>query len=1049
MKSYIESVRSWKGDNTVKRRKYLISFVTFAIFILFFPYFYVNGENTRPENEITLNETKTKQIETLIEKHMEDGKIPGIAVTIIDKNGVSYQKEFGYADLEKKIPVESDTLFELGSTTKAFTGLAVLKLEQEEKINLNDSVKQYIPGFTVKYKEQDMDITLRQLLYHTSGIAFESIGDIPISDSEDALAEVVELVTKRPLNFRPGTKFLYATANYDVLGLVIENVTGLSYEEYMKTNILTPLGLTNTHMSREEVQNNMSKGYKINLLKPREYHAPTYRGNTPAGYIIIDIEDLTEWIKIQLGMNDIDDFYKQLIEQSHRPDRMVSPTQKGTSYAAGWNVVQDGRGELFHPGENPNFSSYVVFRPEEQLGVGVLANINSSFTPEIGQGIMNIIMEKQLSYNTTDTMIYFDFVFFLVIMVSVPLIISNLFLLIRFLLQLFKGQRKRTCTVKKAATYLGLMIVFLTVFGVCLYKIPEVIFEKLPWSFLQVWAPQIVIPAVILAFLAVFLFCLLYVTTTIFSKRKEKSYFIISILSIANGFGNAVMIFTINASFAQKVTEFQSGLFLIFLNGLFVYIYGQRIVRVKLLEITNDLVYEKRIMMINNILKAPFEKVQNLEDGRIQACLNNDTQVISVFANVIVTALTSVVTLICCMVYLSFINFWGFLLSTFAILIAAAAYFYISRNANKIYERTRDIENVFFTFINDLSAGFKELKINDKRQDEFHRDMEEICDDYRNQKIKAALAFANVFVMGELLFVVIIGLVVFVFPLIFKTMNLDQLRNYVFVFLYITGPVKSILNAIPETIHIKIGLSRIKELIEELNESEPGLSEEYEAVTTFEKLKLEDIRFSYTDIQEVTQENHFKIGPISCEFKAGEITFITGGNGSGKSTLGYILTGLYCAQSGRISINEEEVSTSQIRKYYSAVFSNPYIFQKMYGIDSDKILQEAKEILRMLRMEDKVEIKDGAFSTTKLSSGQRKRLGLLLAYLEDYDIYFFDEWAADQEPAFRDFFYNHLLLNLQKNGKCVIAITHDDRYFDVADKVIEMELGLVKNIRRR
>lgn len=1005
-------------------------------------------------NKIVLNGKKLEEIEKLVEKNMKDGKIPGLSLVIVQGDENVYKKGFGYADLATKKAVDSETLFELGSNSKAFTGLAILKLEQEGLISLDDPVRKYLPWLKMKYKggygtgkiDGYVDIKLSQLLHHTSGIPFKTIGDIPVSKGDDALEKTVRTLIDRRLDFYPGQKFQYATINYDVLGLVIQKVTGVSYEEYIKTGILSPLGLNSTYLFRDEAGlDRIAKGYKIGFLKPREYNAPVYRGNTPAGYIITDTEDLVKWIRIQLGLGIKEDLFKRLIQLSHEPDRTVKPSNslqnQGATYAAGWNVFQDGGGEMSHGGENPNFSSYIVFRPEEKLGVGVLANINSSYTYAIGQAVMDTLMGKKVNNNVSDASKFFDTVSFVTIAAAAMVILSTLVLMVICIIQIFRKQRKLNGSIKTVVSGFVLFLAFLAGFGYCLYRIPDIMFESLPWSFIKVWAPSSVIISVSLLFAAVLSFGLLYIMTTLFKKENEKSLFVVSLLSAVSGLGNALIIFTISEALARRDTGLSLGLLLFFILGIVVYVYGQRLVRVRLLKITNNIVYEKRVTLINEIQDASFEKIQSMEDGKIHAGLNNDTETVSIFANLLITAATSIVTLLCCFIYLGIINFYGFLLSLLIIIIASGLYFLVGKFANGIYERTRDIQNVFFKFINDLTGGFKELKINRQKRLEFKSDMVGKCEEYRDQKIRAALAFANVFVAGELLFVVVIGAVAFVFPYLFTEMSTDQLRNYIFIFLYMTGPVRSVLNTIPEIINTGVSYKRINSLIKELKSDKEPLTLKEESVGSSVSLKLENVKYSY----KAGGEETFTLGPVNCEFKSGEIAFITGGNGSGKSTLGNVLTGLYTPDSGSVYLNGAETNPEQLSQKFSAVFNECYLFEKLYGISHKDKTEEIDSYLKMLRIDGKVEIKNGIFSTTKLSTGQRKRLGLLISYLEDRDVFFFDEWAADQEPAFRDFFYNVLLGKLKEAGKCVIAITHDDRYFNIADKLVVMEMGKIKS----
>lgn len=131
---------------------------------------------------------------------------------------------------------------------------------------------------------------------------------------------------------------------------------------------------------------------------------------------------------------------------------------------------------------------------------------------------------------------------------------------------------------------------------------------------------------------------------------------------------------------------------------------------------------------------------------------------------------------------------------------------------------------------------------------------------------------------------------------------------------------------------------------------------------------------------------------------------------------------------------------------YSTVFADFYLFDKLYGISYEGKETEIQRYLEILQLSDKVQIQDGKFSTTKLSTGQKKRLALLVTYLEDRYIYLFDEWATDQDPEFRLFFYDSLLPELKFKGKCVIAVTHDDRYFNLADRVIKMDLDKMKSL---
>ncbi len=1002
-------------------------------------------------NQNSLSQEKISQIESWVSENMKAGKIPGASIVIVDGDKTVYSKGFGYSDIRTKKSVTQDTLFELGSTSKAFTALGILKLEKEGRVNLNDPVNKYIPWFKMKYsgnyrgKKIDgfVNITLSQLLHHTSGIPFKSIGDIPVSEADDALEKTVRTQVNKKLDFYPGEKFLYATINYDILGLVIKNVSGQSYEQYVKNNILQPLGLNNTYLFRNEVpQENMSSGYKVKFLRPVKYNAPMYRGNTPAGYYISNAVDIARWLKIQMNTIEPGTFDKSLIDLSHIPDRTVAPNSDGSSYACGWSVFQSGGGVISHGGSNPNYSSFFVFRPQEQVSVGILANLDSSYTEVIAYGIDNIIRgEKPMNY-LSDQYIAIDNASTTITLIALPVALTTIILVLILIIQIIKRKRVYVGNVKRILLSTLFLSLFISGLGYCMYKIPDALYEGLPWSFIKVWAPQSLMIGISLLIACVTIFCIYFLLTSLFVKKKDKSWFVIAVLSIVSGFGNAIVIFIVNEAL-NRTGGFQTGLLLFFVLGIALYVYGQRLVRVRLLKLTNELVYNTRMNLIDGILRASYEKIEQLENGKIHAGLNNDSETLSNFANVLISAITSLVTLFCCFIYLGIINIYGLFVSIFVIFIAAGLYFVVGRHANKLWEETRDIQNIFFKFINSLVNGFKELKLHNKRQIEFRDDMKESCKEYKDKRIRGDLGFANAFVIGELLFTLVIGVVAFVFPVLFKDIQTSSLRNYIFVFLYMTGPVNGALNSIPQIIGVKISYKRLNDLKKELEceeEQETNKTEsDNKLLSNKFELEMKNIEYSYKN----SDGELFKVGPINCSFKSGEVTFITGGNGSGKSTLAKLVTGLYKPDSGEALVNNNVTEFEDLSQNYSTVFSDYFLFDKLYGIDYKDKAERMGDLLKILHIDDKLSIDNGVFSTTKLSSGQRKRLALLVSYLEDREIYIFDEWAADQDPEFRKYFYEYLLSDLKARGKCVIAVTHDDRYFDKADKIIKMEMGKI------
>jgi len=205
-----------------------------------------------------------------------------------------------------------------------------------------------------------------------------------------------------------------------------------------------------------------------------------------------------------------------------------------------------------------------------------------------------------------------------------------------------------------------------------------------------------------------------------------------------------------------------------------------------------------------------------------------------------------------------------------------------------------------------------------------------------------------------------------------------------------------------------------------------------------------EVVFSYG--KENGTEAPFALGPISLELHPGELVFVIGGNGSGKSTFVKVLTGLYQPTQGNVTLAGRmitEANREWYREHFSVVFSDFHVFHKLLGQSDSEAERLAPQYLRLLHMEQKVTVHERTFSTLDLSQGQRKRLALVTAYLEDRPIYVFDEWAADQDPQYKEIFYKTLLPDLRERGKLVVVITHDDRYFHLGNQVIKLEDGKI------
>ncbi|MDQ8188496.1 cyclic peptide export ABC transporter [Pelagicoccus sp. SDUM812002] len=985
-------------------------------------------------------------IDEIVEVLMDEMRIPGVAIAVIKDYEPYYLQGYGFANIEESVKVTGETFFELGSLSKAYTGLAISKLVQDGKISLEDDIVKYINWFRVRHGEKYVKLRVSDCLYHRTGIPFKTIGAIPVDSSEGALLNTVEKLVDVQLDFRPGTKFQYATLNYAILGLVIESASGISYTNYMEREIFKPLNLDDTWAGRNAFykkggrNRKLATGYKAGFFGVHPYDAPDYEGNVPAGYIITNAKDMLRWMDHQMGSDDTLSELKDAIGFSHENPYLNIRYGGYSYYAAGWEVLSSAGSKpaklLFHDGNNPNFSSSIRLNLEYGVGVAVLGNLNAEHISEVSKAIESLLINGETVRDKNNVP---NDLYRIVDIASTSILVLGAllgFIIVLFIAYLI-GSPKVEWGRSLTSFVLGMGVYVVGIAGVayCILSLPEVFFYSLPWSFLAVWGPFSLIPAALTSLVAVGIVGFYFLLLHCFPGRSRQVIFPLVLLGMIAGFGNALIIYVINeALFDASVKK---GLIPFFILGVSLYVLANRVISLKLISMTNGLVLEKRLGLIRKILGSSYEKIEKIEDGRIQAGLNNDTRTLSNAPNVIIGGFTSLVTLVFCFMYIGFISLYGLLFSVALIAIGAGAYYLVGRSANRKWDEARAIESTFFKLMNHMLCGFKELSLNSRRKADFECDIAATCDEYRSKNTDASMRIANVFVLGELVFAVVIGGVVFVLPVLFKNIGMDSLRSFVFVLLYMTGPIHGVLNDVPQLLQIRIAWKRLEQLKGEFGvkarESVDGGGSR-----CVNQIVLEAVEYSY-----LKDGKSFAVGPISCCFRAGEITFITGGNGSGKTTLMKLISGLYSAHGGRILVDGVGASPVGMRDLFSTVFSDYFLFQKLYGLDLTGRSEEIDGYLKLLKMDHKVNVHDNQFSSLELSNGQRKRLALIISYLDDKPVFLFDEWAADQDPEFREYFYKDLLRDLRAKGKIVIAVTHDDRYFSIADRVLKLDLGRV------
>lgn len=360
----------------------------------------------------------------MVETIMDKSATPGVAM-VVSEQGKTEFKNFGYADVNHKKRVTEESLFELGSTTKAFTALAIILLENEGYLSLSDSITDYIPWFEPTLKGEKVNMTISQLLAHTSGIPPWSIRLIPEGTTGDLLEKTIHNISDIALDTYPGTAYHYATVNYDILAMIIEKVTGKRYQDYLTDSILVPLGMRDSYFStgQENESDQLTKGYRVFFGRSIEYDAPRYYGNIAAGYLVTNSKDLERWINAQMGIGDIPDHLLNAIQQSHQVDiKTAGYVDENQYYSFGWSVDTKSN-VVSHNGANPNYSSKVIIDLDKRQAIFVLANLNSTAPSLIANNIYeNMNGNPMRRFRYDDEYLLIDLVFSFLALIAVVIL---------------------------------------------------------------------------------------------------------------------------------------------------------------------------------------------------------------------------------------------------------------------------------------------------------------------------------------------------------------------------------------------------------------------------------------------------------------------------------------------------------------------------------------------------------------------------------------------------------------------------------------------------
>jgi putative pyoverdin transport system ATP-binding/permease protein len=513
-----------------------------------------------------------------------------------------------------------------------------------------------------------------------------------------------------------------------------------------------------------------------------------------------------------------------------------------------------------------------------------------------------------------------------------------------------------------------------------------------------------------------------------------------------SGIGSASLIALINQSLnqmGQNNLKSQDQLLWSFMGLAGITLITNLVSQFLLAELAQDAIYKLRLRISGWILASPLRHLEELGASRLLATLTEDIQTISIAVFNVPNLCINAALVLGCLLYLGWLSV-GILLATLVFLAIAIVIVQLLINqAVRLFVLAREEDDALMKHFRGITDGIKELKLHRQRRDDFlELELQTTVAALRKYRVGSQRLVALTSSFGELLFFALLGLLVFGVPRFMPT-SISVLSGYVLTLSYIMRPIGNILSILPNITQATVSLRKIDTLGLSLASRSEAVAQLPHTPKQFQRIELHQATHSY---KREGEENTFTLGPVGLEFYPGELIFIVGGNGSGKSTLAKLITGLYPPDSGKICLDGTPITTQnreEYRQLFSTVFSDFYLFERLLGIPLEDLDAQASAYLAQLQLSHKVTVKNGNLSTTDLSQGQRKRLALLTAYLDDRPIYLFDEWAADQDPFFREVFYQQILPELKKRSKAVLVISHDDRYFHLCDRLIKLDYGQI------
>ncbi len=483
----------------------------------------------------------------------------------------------------------------------------------------------------------------------------------------------------------------------------------------------------------------------------------------------------------------------------------------------------------------------------------------------------------------------------------------------------------------------------------------------------------------------------------------------------------------------------------LFLLLVLLYLASATWAQIVLARIGHGFVYTMQADLVKRILDTPQARLQLIGKPRLLASLGNDIRTLSIAFARLPELVQGLLFVIACSLYLLWLSTQLFaLIAGLLAAMMALSHWAVQRHYHYFAAKRRG-EDILYRHYQTTLDGHKELALNRYRAERlFRHDFLPAAAQKRDDHVRADAYHVFALNWGNSVMLAIVGLV-FYLALYHQWASAAEAAVISMTVLFMRAPLLSVIGSLPTLMQSRVALEVLDGF------ALPPTNSDFHAgemlPPNWQTIRLQDVGYHYPEQGGRT----FRLHPVNLTLHRGECVFLVGGNGSGKSTLSMLLCGLYPPSSGQIWLDNIPITEPRLDRYrqlFASVFTEFYLFDRLLdGHGDDAEAEQIDTWLARLQLSDKVRIQAGQILNPQLSQGQRKRLGLMLAALENRSLLILDEWAADQDPHFRRLFYEQLLPLLRAEGATIFAISHDDQYFHHADRILEMRDGHLQPYR--